>query len=95
MASRCKPNGVGIVRVHNHPGDRLSLPEADISEGISAIGRLVDSCPKRRTLTVISLAGPNVYDVRIGRRYRYRPDRMSCISVEDRLKSCSVVDGPP
>ena len=95
VAGRGDVDDVGILRVHDHLGDRLRFFQPHVLELASAVGRLVDAGAERRALTVVRFARADIDDVGVRRRDLDVADRRDRVLVEDRRPRRAVVDGLP
>ena len=95
MPEHRRVHRVWILRVDDDARDRLTVLEAEMGEGLAAVGCLVDAVAERRRLAVVRLPGADVDDVGISRMDRDVADRRGGVGVEHRLERDGVVLGLP
>src|SRR5258705_230884 len=66
---------VWVGRMHTYPRDRERLLEADVGEGLAAIGGLVDTISLDDVAAEFRFTHPDIHDVRIRLGYGHRTDR--------------------
>ena len=85
------PDQVGVLRVDDEPRDLVGFVEADLCPVIAPVHRLVHAVAHRRAVARISLAGADIYDVRITRRHGNRADGRYVLLVKDVTERHSTI----
>ncbi len=95
MSEGTHVDDVGILRVHQNPGDVSGVVETQMGPALSAIGRFVDSVAKRDAVAQIGLPGADIHHLGVGRCKRQITDRGDRLIVEDGLEGQSAVNRLP
>ena len=85
MAGRGHEHDLRVGRIHGDTVDGLRFLETQVMPGFAAVCCAPDAVTDGRALTVIGLAGPDVYDVWIRRRNADGAYRLVLITVELRV----------
>ena len=95
MAEHGGENSIGIARIDGQRGDLLAVAQAEMSPGLSGVGRFVDSVANGEVGAMQAFAAGDINNVGIGGSDGDGADRLRGFVVEDRSPGAAVVVGFP